>query len=233
MARNLLMLLTLGLRTAGNFMRHIISLLVAPLLFVALNANAFLITDTFVVEKQIPEDSWVGHVFQLIPAGYSPETDSITHIKLTYDFTEIWSPDNQGDEYQYDDGSYPEPGTENPPQYQDEPVTFSSWMFIWRENVGDIDTGLTVFEKDWTRNDSCQFEAFDWQNEEITWCEYNIDLAGTLNAGVHSYSANLWLHSIKLEVEVDRVEVPEPNPLLLFGLGLLAIGFLRSRKLDQ
>ncbi|RYY02130.1 MAG: PEP-CTERM sorting domain-containing protein [Gammaproteobacteria bacterium] len=212
-------------------MRQLLSLLLLPTLFIAINANALLITDTYVYEQKIPQNSWAGHVFELIPAGYSPETDSITHIKLTYDFTEIWSPDNQGDEYQYDDGSYPENPDENSPQYQDEFVIFSSWMFIWREVYGDIDTGLTVFEKDWTRNNSCQFATAAVPGDDDTeYCVYNLDLAGTLNAYVYSASANLWLHSIKLEVEVDRVEVPEPNPILLLGIGLFAIGFLRSRK---
>jgi hypothetical protein len=212
-------------------MRQLLSLLLLPSFFIAFNANALLITDTYVVEKQIPAGTWEGHMFELIPAGYSPDTDSITHIKLTYDFTEIWSPENQGDEYQYDDGSYPENPGENAPQYQDEYVTFSSWMFIWREDVGDIDTGLTVFEKDWTRNNSCQFATAAVPGEDDTeYCVYNIDVNGTMNAYVHSFSANLLLHSIKLEVEVDRAEVPEPNSILLLGIGLFAIGFLRSRR---
>jgi len=211
-------------------MRQHFFLLLLPFFFISLNANALLITSTYVVEEQLPNREAVGTVFELIPLGYSPETDSITHVKLTYDFTEIWSPENQGDEYQYDDGSYPEFPDENSPQYQDEFVVFSSWAFYWRDVFGDIDTGLTVFEQDWTRSGNCQFEAFDWENEDNHWCALNLDLAGTMNAYVTSYTNNLWLHSIKLEVEVDRAEVPEPNPILLLGIGLFAIGFLRSRK---
>jgi len=211
-------------------MRRLVAVLLLTLPFLSFQAKALLISDTYVVEKQLSHRIWEGHVFELIPAGYSPATDSITHIKLTYDFTEIWSPQNQGDTYQYDDGSYPEFPDENAPQYEDETVTFSSWIFYWRDWVNDVDTGLTVFETDWTRNDSCQLEAFDWENEDIQWCSLNIDVAGTMNAHILPETNNLWLHSIKLEVEVDRVEVPEPNPLLLLGLGLFAIGFLRSRK---
>jgi len=211
-------------------MRHIISILFSMLTLIAVNANAFLLTDKFVYENELPHGAYQGHVFELIPAGYSPATESINHIKLTYDFTEIWTPENQGDEDQYNDGSYPDPAGEYAPQYQDEFATFNSWIFNWREFVGDVDTGLMVFETDWTRSNNCQFEAFDWQNEEITWCVYNLDLAGTMNAFVTLHTGNLWLHSITLEVEVERAEIPEPNPLLLLGLGLFAIGFLRSRK---
>lgn len=211
-------------------MRHIIPILLLFLPLFSLNASAILITDTFVVEKQLVKGSGAGHIFELISAGYSPATDSITHIKLTYDFTEIWSLANQGDDDQYNDENYPE-FDENRPHYEDEPVTFSSWIFNWRDWTHDIDTGLTVFETDWTRNDYCQFEAFDWQDEEKpSWCALNIDVAGTANAYVTAENNNLWLHSIKLEVEVDRVEVAEPNSFLLLGLGLFAIGLLRSRR---
>jgi len=211
-------------------MRQITTVLFSALAFIAVNANAFLLTDTHIFEKQLIDGYAEGHVFELIPAGYSPVTDSITHIKLTYDFTEIWSPQNQGDTYQYDDGSYPEFPNENAPQYEDETVTFSSWIFYWRDWVNDVDTGLTVFETDWTRNDSCQFEAFDWENEDDHWCALNLDLDGTMNAYVWPETNNLWLHSIKVEVEIDRAEVSEPNPILLLSIGLFAIGFLRSRK---
>jgi MYXO-CTERM domain-containing protein len=52
-----------------------------------------------------------------------------------------------------------------------------------------------------------------------------------MNAYVTSYTDNLLLHSITVEVEVDRkAQVPESNPALLLALGLLAIGFLRRRK---
>jgi hypothetical protein len=214
------------------FMRHIISVLLLSLSLLSLNASAILISETFVVEKQLSKGSTTGHIFELINAGYSPATDSITNIKLTYDFTEIWSLANQGDEDQYNDEDYPE-FDENRPQYEDEFVTFSSWIFNWRDWEPDVDSGLTVFETDWTRNDYCQFEAFDWQDEtKPSWCALNIDLAGTANAHVTVETNNLWLHSIKLEVEVDRkeTEVVEPNSLLLLGLGLIAIGLLRSRK---
>lgn len=210
-------------------MRHIFALLFLPLFVVSLNANALLISDTYVVEKHITSGTGEGTVFDFTSVGYSPETDSITHIKLIYSFTEIWSLANQGDTYQYDDEDYPE-FSEDRPHYEDEPVTFSSWIFNWRDFVGDIDSGLTVFETDWTRNNYCQFEAFDWQNEDVTWCAYNIDVAGTMNAFVTSHNDNLWLHSITAEIEVNRVEIPEPNSLLLLGLGLFAIGCLRSRQ---
>ncbi|RYY73305.1 MAG: PEP-CTERM sorting domain-containing protein [Gammaproteobacteria bacterium] len=198
------------------------------LLLVSLNANAFLISDTYVVEQQFPKNSSVGTVFELIPLGYSPETDSITHIKLTYDFTEIYSDTNQGDEEQYDEGNYPGEGS---PSYEDEFVIFSSWMFIWREVFPDVDAGLITFEKDWVRDDSCQYMANAAPGEDDAQeCAFNIDVAGTMNAYALLLTNNLLLHSITLEVDVDRVEIPEPHPLLLLGVGLFAIGFLRGRK---
>lgn len=163
------------------------------------------------MEKQLTKGSGAEHIFNLISAGYSPATDSITHIKLTYDFTEIWSLANQGDEYQYNEEEYLE-FAENRPRYEDETVTFSSWIFDWRDLHGDIDTGLTVFETNWIRNDYCQSEYFDWQDEgKPSWCYLNIDLEGTANAHVTAETNNLWLHSIKLEVAVHRADVDEPT----------------------
>lgn len=190
-------------------MRQIIKCLLASTLFVATAANALLITDVYNVNKQV----WgtEGHVFNLKEVGYSPTTDSITNIKLTYDFIEI-NPDDD------DEGSETR-----------EFVTFSSWIFGWRDVHADIDTGLTVFETNWQRSGWCQFPS----QEETEGCIYNIDLDGTMNAYVTSESDNLWLNSIKVEILVDRESsVPEPNPgpLLLLGLAMMSVLLFRSHK---
>lgn len=207
-------------------MRYILSLLFLHVLFISLNANALLISDVHVVEKQFSVGEWEGHKFELIPAGYVPETDSISRIKLIFDFTEIMSPTNLGDEDLFNEDD-PEDLSIDLALYQNEPVTFHSWIFYPRDTHPDIDTGLTIFETNWTRDNSCQFET-----EETGLCEYNIDIDGTMYAHVYFQSDNLLLHSIKVEIEIDRTEVPETNSLLLLGFGLFAIGFLRKYVRD-
>lgn len=204
-------------------MRQFFSLLFLPVLLISLNANALVIRATDVVEASV---GFYPTVLELIPQGYNPATDSITHVKLIYDFTEIYSPTNLGDEEDYD-GTNPEEAY----AYVDEFTLLGSWMFNWRSTYSDLDTGLVVFEKDWTRTDACQFEtATDPEVEGTSYCKFNMDVLGNVNAQVISSRGELWLHSITLEVEVDRTaEVSEPNPSLLFGLGLLAIGLLRRR----
>lgn len=207
-------------------MRQFFSLFCFLFSLISLNASAFLITDTFTVERHVGETP-TGTTFELIPLGYNPATDAITHVKLIYAFSEIYSSNNLGDEEEYD-GTYPQE------LYENELTLFSSWMFIWREMVNDVDTGLTVFEKDWIRTDACQLElATDPEVMGTEYCALNMDMLGNVNAYLMSFTDNLWLHSITLEVEVDRkAEVSEPNPSLLFGLGLLAIGLLRYRARD-
>lgn len=193
-------------------MRHFFNLLFASTFFIAFNANALLITDTYEVNKKISNGE--GHVFDLTQAGYSPSTDSITNIKLIYDFIEI-DPDDDTAE---DDSR--------------EFVIFSSWIFGWRDVHPDIDTGLTIFEMSWERNDMCQFSTTD--DELVEYCVYNIDLLGNMNAYVTAYTDNLWLNSIKVEIEVDRVvALPESGAGSLFITGLVILGWLRRFRLKN
>src|ERR1044071_7018369 len=106
-------------------MRHTFSLLLAPLLFISLNASALLISDTYVVEKQLPASTWVGHDFNFTSVGYSPDTDSITNVKLIYNFAEIMSPTNLGDEDFFKDSDEEIDIT----LYQNEVTYFSSSAF--------------------------------------------------------------------------------------------------------
>lgn len=189
-------------------MRHILTLPFALVLCVTFDANALLITDTYHADKQLFDNQAEGQVFDLTQAGYSPLTDSITHIKLTYDFIEIDPDEDTGES---DSREF---------------VIFSSWIFGWREVYADIDSGLTVFEMDWQRNEMCQY--FSTDDEGTEYCALNLDLDGRMNAYVTAYTNNLWLNSIQVEIEVDRTtEVPEPKPGLLLLLGLFVMACLR------
>lgn len=192
-------------------------------LSVSFNASAFVITDTYTADRLIPAGTSEGKIFELIPLGYSPATDAITRIKISYDFTEIYSPTNQGDDEDYVDMT-----DEEAAHFiaEDEPAILNMWLFNYKAYYPDIDTGLIVYERDWTRNDMCQFEAFGIPGDDSTvYCELNLDLYGNLNAYVFSYTNNLWLNAITVEAEVERTtQVPEPNSMLLLGLGLFALG---------
>lgn len=194
-------------------MRHFLKSFLSVPLLIAFNANALLITDTYEVNQQIET---AGHIFDLKQVGYSPDTDSITNIKLIYDFVEI----NPDDDTPEDDSR--------------EFVIFSSWIFGWRDVHPDIDTGLTIFETGWERNDMCQFATTN--DELIDYCVFNIDLYGNMNAYVTAYTDNLWLNSIKVEIQVDRqITVPEPQhaPLLIIGLLMMSSWLFKGRKRNE
>ena len=210
-------------------MRHIHSALLISTLVLSSSANALVISDIYSPNQLIPNNGSLGTIFELIPLGYTPATDTITNVKLTYDFQEIFSSTNEGDTEQYNDPNYPIDGTA---MYEDESAIISSWIFNWRDYFPDIDTEVIVYETDWVRSNMCQYEAFGVPSEDSTsYCLLNLDLYGNLNAGVTSFSDNLWLNSISVEVEINRqTQVPEPSSVLLFGLGLLMISLVRYRK---
>jgi hypothetical protein len=208
-----------------------LSFLLLPLLLFSFNVDALLISQTHIVEQQLEDDVYIEFDFEFTPAGYSPDTDSITNIRLIYDFTEIYTPTNQGDE-----GDFPESesGADGIP-VEREFLVFGSWMFIWREVHPDVDTGLTIFERDWVRNDMCQLIGDTEPSDDNTgYCLLNIDLLGNMSSWITPATNNLWLHSVTAEIEFDRaVDVPAPNSAFLLGMGLVAVGFLRRRKRKQ
>lgn len=205
-------------------MQKYLSFLLLPLLLFSFKANALLISQTHIVEQQLENGVEMDFRFEFTPLGYSPDTDSITRVKLTYDFTEIYTPTNQGDL-----GDFPEP--EIPEDWipvEREFVVFGSWMFIWREVHPDVDTGLTIFEKDRERNDMCQLIGGYPSDDNMGYCLFNIDLFGNMGSWLNPATNNLWLHSVTAEIEFDRaVDVPAPNSVLLLGVGLLLLGFRR------
>lgn len=195
-------------------MRQILKLPVLIIIFVAFKANALLITDTYQVNQQLFDNQGAGHVFDLTLAGYSPETDSITNIKLIYDFTEI------------------NPDEDTPEDETREFVIFSSWIFGWREVYPDIDTESVVFEMNWIRSDACQYSTVNDVGDE--YCVLNLDTDGTMNAFVTAYTDNLWLNFIQVDIEVDRAtDVPEPNPAVLLILGLLVMALIRKSGIQN
>lgn len=202
-----------------------LAFLLLPLSLLAVNAKVLLISDTYVLEQQLESGVGLGHIFEMIPLGYSPDTDSITQIRLIYDFTEIYTETNQGDWDEVIDSE------DNEILVEDEFMIFGSWLFIWREVYPDVDTGLTVFERDWERNEMCQLIGDTVPSGDFTgYCLLNVDLFGNINFWIIPYTNNLWLHSVTAEIEVDRkIDVPQPNSILMLSIGLLAVGFLRRR----
>lgn len=194
-------------------MRQFFRLLLIPILLVTFDANALLITDTRIFNQQLFDNQSAGHVFDLTEAGYSPTTDSITNIKLIYDFTEINADVDTGEDETR------------------EFVIFSSWIFGWRDVHPDIDSGLTLFETSWQKSNMCQIYFPDGDDSES--CAYNLDVDGRMNAFVTAYTDNLWLNSISVTIDVDRqVNVPAPSSASLFILGLVIFSVLHKARRD-
>lgn len=55
---------------------------------------------------------------------------------------------------------------------------------------------------------------------------------GSTVTSIASYTDNLWLGKVIMEIDVARAgsPVPEPSALILLGFSLSALGFIRSRK---
>ena len=103
-------------------------------------------------------------------------------------------------------------------------IIFYSWIFDGRSIYADVDTGITSFASPWTKTYSCQY--YDYNNgDEI--CLDNLDRDGVMSTWFVPYTDNLWLGEVRLDAEITRI--PEPAPVLLFGLGLLGLGVRQCR----
>jgi hypothetical protein len=176
----------------------------------ALSANALVLTDVHQFNAPLVNGEPAGINFNLVDHGYNHLTDTITTIRLSLDFREIVETE------------------ENMENWEDmstwEPIIFYSWIFDGRSIYADLDTGLVEFALSRTKTYECQY--YDYvDGDEI--CLQNLDLYGEMSSWFVAYTDNLWLGEARLEAEITRI--PEPAPLLLFGLGLIGLGLRQGR----
>jgi hypothetical protein len=173
-----------------------------------LSAHALIISDVISVNK-ILAPGWVAFEFDLAKQGYNHKTDTIKFVELSYDFSKMID--------EYDD--YEDPTTV-------ESIQLNSYIFDGRTIIYDINPEIITQRFSWQKDEShCEKENYDTGE-----CEFNLDLNGTAKEYLSTYSPNIYLGDVTFSVEVDRIEVPEPSPFILFGVGLLAAGFARGRR---
>jgi hypothetical protein len=177
------------------------------------SANALLLTDTQEFNAQLVSGEPVGFLFNLTDHGYNHFTDTITNIKLSFDFREIVNTEeNLEDLNDMENWEF---------------VIFYSWIFDGRSIHADIDTGTTTFESTWSKDYACQYYNYV-DGEEI--CLQNLDLYGEMTSSLVPYTDNLWLGEARLDVEIIRTSLPEPTSILLLSLGLIGLGVRHYRS---
>ncbi len=177
----------------------------------AFSANAYTLSDVRTVNAQTVTGEWLDFRFNLSDYGYNHLTDSITNIKLSFDFREIVDTEENLEDLN-DMANW-------------EFVIFYSWIFDGRSIYHDVDTGIVTFNRVWSKSYDCQY--YDVNYPEPT-CAQNIDLDGIMFSSAAFYTDNLWLGEVRLDAEVYRTPLPEPSPILLFGLGLLGLAAKQS-----
>lgn len=180
----------------------------ATMCLLPLSAHALIISDVISVNKTL-DTGWVAFEFDLAKQGYNHKTDTIKFVELSYDFSKMID--------EYDD--YEDPTTV-------ESIQLNSYIFDGRTIIYDINPEIISQRFSWRKDESyCEKENYDTGE-----CEFNLDLNGTAKEYLSTYSPNIYLGDVTFSVEVDRIEVPEPSPFILFGVGLLAVGFARSKR---
>jgi hypothetical protein len=173
-----------------------------------LSSHALIISDVISVNKTLEID-WRSYEFDLTKHGYNHVTDTIKFVELTYDFSKMI---DEGDDFD-------DPTTV-------ETIQLNSYIFDGRVNFYDINPGIIKQRFSWTKDETyCQKENYN--NGE---CEFNLDLNGTAQEFLAVYNGNIFLGDVTFSVDVDRVDVPEPSPSILLGLGLVAMYFARARR---
>lgn len=172
---------------------------IAFFLLLPVHAQALIITDTISVNETLGISSH-RFEFDLTKQGYNYRTDTINSVSLSYDFSNMIDEIDDFDNYD-----------------TLETIQLNSYLFDGRSNFHDIDPEIIYQHIHWTRDLSyCQHENYD--NGE---CEYHLDLNGTAREFLGIYNGNLWLGDVTFSVDVTRINLPEPTPFILFGIGLM------------
>jgi hypothetical protein len=189
---------------------RILKFLAFCLLFTsAVSAQALILTDVHSFNAPLINGKYTTFLFNFADYGYDHRTDTIKSVTLTFDFREIVETE------------------EDPADWENlhnwEPLIIYSRIFDGRDIYGDIDTGILRYSTYWYKTYECQL--MPWESDV---CEENLDLDGIMSSTILSGSDNLWLGDVRASIDVNRV--PEPAPVLLFGLGLLGLAIRNSFK---
>lgn len=172
----------------------------------ASSANALLLSDVHEFNAPLISGKSNGFRFNLADHGYNHLTDTITNIKLSFDFREIVETEENFENWE-DMSSW-------------EFIIFYSWIFDGRDIYADIDTGTLTFEAAWNKTYACQY--YDYvDGDEV--CLQNLDLYGEMSSSFVPYTDNLWLGEARLDAEITRASIPEPASILLLSLGLIGL----------
>lgn len=172
-----------------------------------LSSQALIISDVITVNKVLEVD-WRAYNFDLTKHGYNHLTDTIKYVELSYDFSKMI---DEGDDFDDYDTL--------------ESIQMNSYIFDGRNIFHDINPEVITQRISWRKDESyCEKENYDTGE-----CEFNLDLNGTASELLSVYSKNIFLSDVTFSVDVDRIEVPEPSPFILLGMGFLAMCVARSR----
>jgi len=197
-------------------MRFLKFIFLAVIFSTAVSAHALILSDVRSINSALTLGDPVNFLFNLANNGYNPLTDSITSIKISFDFREIV--ETEEDLTNVDDMS------------NWEFIIFYSHIFDGRDIYADIDTGILSFATGWTKTNACQYTDYNEDYDEV--CVENLDVDGTMYSSFVPYTDNLWLGDARLDAEVTRTSLPEPASILLFGLGLIGMG-MRQRLIKK
>lgn len=176
------------------------------------SAHAFILSDVHEVNSALIPEQTFGITFNLADHGYNHLTDTITNIKISFDFREIIETEEDMD---------------NPAGVTDdwEFVIFYSWIFDGRSIYADIDTGILSFGTGWRKTYNCQYYS-SAEGDEACW--ENLDLYGNISSWFVPYTDNLWLGEARLDANIIRASIPEPASIFLLFSGLFGLAIRRN-----